>query len=270
MDLSNLSPVELLIVNRAEIVSDGCRACGQSFGSDPAGVRALSVVIGPDSKTCVFCAPCGESIMNRIQTDSVRQRYEWDWMVPLLPTPTRTMSDGAFAEMAQREQNSAGANGAGFHALGETYDSERAAIISFLSKVLAGEANGREAFAAWAAVCTTESLKTGIRIIAEREACHARIFEQRLAELGVEQHAAAPEEGRRFTEYLGDPNIADREKLLRFTRSVGDPEESIKPIRYFAALIKEDVQTREALLLFSEDEFSSATWARKSCAALNR
>jgi hypothetical protein len=267
MDLTH-SPIEHLMINRAEIVSEGCRACGKTFATDPAGTRALSVVLGPDRKTFVFCAACGEAIMNRLQTDAVREHYGWDWVVPLLPALPRTISDGAFEEMAQREQS--GDIGAGFHALGETYESERAAIVSFLSKVLAGEANGGEAFAAWAAVCTTESLKTGIRMIAEREAYHARIFEQRLAELGAAKLGDAPPQGRRFTEYLGNPNIADREKLLRFTRSLGDPAESIKPIRYFAALIKEDVQTREALLLFSEDELSSATWAFKSCAALYR
>ena len=61
--------------------------------------------------------------------------------------------------------------------------------MSFLDKVRAGEANGGEAFAAWASVCTTDCIKTGIRMIAEREAYHARIFEQRLMELGGEKRA---------------------------------------------------------------------------------
>jgi hypothetical protein len=273
MDLSNSSPVEHLMINRVEIVSEGCRACGQGFPLDPAGVRALSVAVGQTSKTYVFCEPCGEAIMNRLQPDVASQRYQWDWVVPLLPVTPKATSDAALEEMAQRERDQADSpdsNGAGFRALGKTYDSERAAIISFLTKVRASEANGHEAFAAWAAVCSTESLKTGIRMIAEREACHARIFDRRLSELGVHERAPVPEEGRRFSAYLGDPSISDSEKLVRFVRSVGDPEASIKPIRYFAALIREDVQTREALLLLSEDELSSATWAHKSCAALNR
>ncbi len=174
-------------------------------------------------------------------------------------------------EMAKLE--SAGApgngNGAGFHAFGRSYKSERAAIISFLDKVRAGEANGGEAFAAWAAVCKTDCIRTGIRMIAEREAYHARIFEQRLLELGGDKRAGATEEGRKFKQYLGDPNIPDTEKLLRFTKSVGDPKEAIKPICDFAALIKEDLETREALRLFAEDELSSTTWVWESCAALN-
>jgi hypothetical protein len=270
MDLSNSSAVEHLMVNRVEIVSEGCRACGQGFPMDPAGVRALSVVVGSNSKPYVFCAPCGDAIMNRLQPDTASQRYQWDWVVPLLPVHPKTISDTAFEEIAQRERKQNDANGAGFHALGKTYDSERAAIISFLGKVRTSEVNGGEAFAAWAAVCTTESLKTGIRMIAEREASHARIFDKRLSELGASKHRPAHKEGRKFIEYLGDPKISDSEKLLRFVRSVADPEESVKPIRYFAALIREDVQTREALLLFSEDELSSAIWAHKSCAALTR
>ncbi len=174
-------------------------------------------------------------------------------------------------EMAKLEGAGAPGNGNGmaFHAFGRSYKSERAAIISFLDKVRAGEANGGEAFAAWAAVCKTDCIRTGIRMIAEREAYHARIFEQRLLELGGEKRAGATEEGRKFKQYLGDPNIPDTEKLLRFTKSVGDPKEAIKPICDFAALIKDDLETKEALRLFAEDELSSTSWVWESCAALN-
>ena len=81
----------------------------------------------------------------------------------------------------------------GFKAFGRTYKSERAAVVSFLDKVRAGEANGGEAFAAWAEVCTTDCIRTGIRIVAEREAYHSRIFAQRLAELGGEARAMTTE-----------------------------------------------------------------------------
>jgi hypothetical protein len=160
-------------------------------------------------------------------------------------------------------------HGAGFKAFGRTYKSERAAVISFLDKVRAGEANGGEAFAAWAEVCTTDCIRTGIRIVAEREAYHSRIFAQRLAELGGETRAMATEAGRKAVAYLGDPSIPDTEKLLDFTRRVGKPEEAIKPICEFAALLKEDLSTKEALRLFAEDELSTAKWIWDSCAALN-
>jgi hypothetical protein len=175
-------------------------------------------------------------------------------------------------EMAWLEAGAPIANGdgsTGFKAFGRTYKSERAAVVSFLDKVRAGEANGGEAFAAWAEVCTTDCIRTGIRMVAEREAYHSRIFAQRLAELGGEARATVPEDARKLTVYLGDPSIPDNEKLLSFTSRVGKPEDAIKPICEFAELLKEDPSTREALRLFAEDELSSLKWIWDSCAALN-
>ncbi len=183
------------------------------------------------------------------------------------------ISESTFEEeMHKLEGTGIAANGdsGGFQAFGRTYSSERSAIVSFLDKVRAGEGNGGEAFAAWASVCKTDYIKTGIRMIAEREAYHSRVFEQRLLELGGEKRATATDEGRKFKEYLGNPDISDNDKLLRFTKSVGEPSDAIKPICEFAALIKEDLETKEALRLFAEDELSSVTWISQSCAALNK
>jgi hypothetical protein len=76
-----------LIVNRAQVVSEGCSACGKVFASNHAGERALTAVIGQDNITYMFCAPCGDAIMGRVQADGVRQRYVWDWAVPLRGSP---------------------------------------------------------------------------------------------------------------------------------------------------------------------------------------
>ncbi len=264
MDLSKVAPVEHLVVNRAKVTGEGCRACGEIFAAGADGVRALSVAVGPDGATCLFCANCAEMIMGHVHSEAARQHYEWDWLIPLHRTPS--VDDELSPQSAAVALPG---DGQGFHAFGKTYPSERAAILALLAKVRASEANAAEAFAAWSAVCRTEALKSGILMIAEREAGHARIFERRLIELGAELQPVQPEEGRRFKDYLGDPNIADREKLRRFTWSLGKPEESIQPIRNFAALITQDIQTRDALMLLAEDEFASATWAWKSCAALN-
>jgi hypothetical protein len=83
----NVSAVVYLIVNRAEVVSEGCTACGQGFASEPDGARALSAAVGADNATYMFCAACGESIMSHLQTESVRQHYAWDWTVPLRGKP---------------------------------------------------------------------------------------------------------------------------------------------------------------------------------------
>jgi hypothetical protein len=178
--------------------------------------------------------------------------------------------EGEMAWLEAGAPTTANGNGSGgFKAFGRTYKSERAAVVSFLDKVRAGEANGGEAFAAWAEVCKTDCIRTGIRIIAEREAYHSRVFGQRLSELGGEQRAMSTEDGRKFCAYLGNPSIPDTEKLLRFTSRVGKPEDAIKPICEFAELLKEDLSTKEALRLFAEDELSTAKWLWDSCAALN-
>jgi hypothetical protein len=183
------------------------------------------------------------------------------------------ISESTFdSELAALERGGAAGNGhgaGGFKAFGRSYPSERAAIVSFLDKVRAGEANGGEAFAGWADVCTTDCIRTGLRIIAEREAYHSRVFAQRVAELGGEQRAMTTEEGRKFCAYLGDRKIPDTEKLVSFTKRVGKPEDAIKPICEFAAMIKDDLGTKEALRLFAEDELSTAKWLWESCAALN-
>jgi hypothetical protein len=184
------------------------------------------------------------------------------------------ISEAAFEqEMARLEADGAaaanGTNGAGFRAFGRSYKSERAAVVSFIDKVCAGEANGAEAFRRWAEVCKTECIRSGLRMVAEREAYHARVFECRMRDLGAERRATATEEGRKFTEFLADPKRTDTEKLLHFIQLVGDPDAAVKPIHDFAALLNEDLETKEALRLFAEDEYSTAKWAHDACAALN-
>ncbi len=183
------------------------------------------------------------------------------------------ISESTFeAEFAALERSAARANGGrddGFVVFGRTYRSERAAIVSFVDKVRVGEKNGGEAFAAWAEVCKTDCLRTGLRIVAERESYHSRVFERRLAELGAEPRATVTESGHKLRMHLADPSVPDEKKLLFFTGEVGSPEEAVKPICELAALIKEDLSTKEALRLFAEDELSTVKWLWESCAALN-
>jgi hypothetical protein len=268
---NRVSPIEHFLVNRVQVVGTRCSACGGEFASDLAGEPVLSVAVGPEVRIHVFCGACGNSILVHVLSDEARHRYTWDWMVPL----RGAIAESSLEQEARRlEESAADAERGPFRAFGQAYPSERAAIISFLGKVCAGEANGADAFAAWAAVCATASIKSGVRMIAEREACHARILEQRLHELGGEKAVASQdrrpleEEGRQFKEDLGNPQIPDDEKLLRLYRSLGDPKDAIKPICHFAALIEQDVETKDALLLLAEDELSTATWVEKTCRAL--
>ena len=90
-----------------------------------------------------------------------------------------------------------------------------------------------------------------------------------MRDLGAELRASATEEGRKFTAFLSDPKRADAEKLRQFVGVVGDADAAVKPIHDFAALLVEDLETKEALRLFAEDEYSTVKWAHDACAALN-
>jgi hypothetical protein len=157
------------------------------------------------------------------------------------------------AEMAEIEHgaNANGGNGTagGFRYMGKTYKSERDAVVSFLDKSRAGEANGAEIFRNWAKVCTTDCIRSGLKMIAEREEVSA--------------------EGLKIKECASDPKMSDNAKLLDFNKILTNPDELIRPIFEFAELIKEDLETKEALRLFAEDELSSTKWLKYACAALN-
>jgi rubrerythrin len=173
------------------------------------------------------------------------------------------------AEMARIEQNSGNGTSGGFRAFGKTYKSEREAIVSFLDKGRAAEANGALTFGNWAKVCTTDCIRSGLRMLAEREGYHARIFEDRLRELGAEPRAEASAQSVKVRDCASDPKMTDSAKLLEFDGLLGNPEELIRPIFDFADRIKEDMETKEALKLFAEDELSSAKWLKYACEALN-
>src|SRR6516225_9671519 len=58
----------------------------------------------------------------------------------------------------------------GFKAFGRSYASERDAVLGFLETVSAAETNGGEAIRKWLEVCTTECIRGGLKMVAEREA----------------------------------------------------------------------------------------------------
>ncbi|MBV8055880.1 MAG: hypothetical protein JO071_11630 [Deltaproteobacteria bacterium] len=161
-------------------------------------------------------------------------------------------------------------NGAGgFQAFGKTYKTEREAIIAFIDRARVAESNAGVAFNNWANVCKTDCIRSGLRMISERESYHGRMFERRLRDLGAECHAALSDDSRKFAETVSDQSLTDNEKLLRFNALVRDPEAAVKPIREFADMIKEDLETKEMLKLFHEDELSSTKWLQYACATLN-
>jgi hypothetical protein len=152
----------------------------------------------------------------------------------------------------------------GFQACGGTYASERDAIAHIIDRFRVEETAGGMLFAAWADQCNIPELRGGLRVIAEREAYPGRIFEQRLNELG---HPCRTElndpRGSDLAACLIDPGVPDTMKLARFNNFIGDAAETTRPIREFSNAIADDVETKAALKLFVEDEFSTISWLRQ-------
>jgi hypothetical protein len=173
-------------------------------------------------------------------------------------------------ELAGLEHGVANGDGdRGFEAMGKTYSNEREAVIAMLDRFRTGEANGQAAFGAWEKQVSTECIRSGIRMITEREGCHARIFERRLADLGAARKPQTTEASRKITEKLGDSKVSDNEKLLYITSLAPDPEAFFKPVREFADRIKDDQETKELFKLYVQDELSSAKWLMYACETLN-
>ncbi len=185
---------------------------------------------------------------------------------------TGIISENAFEhEMSLLENgNGNGANGhASFRAFGKSYGSEREAIVKFLEGASVAETNAGEALPKWLAICSTDCIRGGIKMVAEREAYHGRVFAQRLRELGGMMPDRNTEEARKNVAYISDSSISDFEKLKRGATRFPNPEETIRPIFEFAAAIKEDYQTKEMVQLFAEDELSTLKWQNALYATLS-
>jgi hypothetical protein len=149
----------------------------------------------------------------------------------------------------------------GFAACGGIYTSEQDAIAHVIDRFRVEESAGGMLFGAWADQCKIPELRGGLRVIAERESYHGRIFERRLKDLGRECRAELTDpSGSDLARCLVDPDVADTAKLKRFNDFIGDAGVTTRPIRDFGDAIAEDVETKAALKLFVEDEFSTIRW----------
>ena len=146
---------------------------------------------------------------------------------------------------------------------------EREAVVAVLDRFRAGEAGGHAAFSGWEKTVSTDCIRSGIRMIAERENYHSRVFEQRPADLGVECKAPLTDFGRKLTEKLSDSEISDNDKLLYLASLAPDPDAFWKPVLEVVDRIKDDQESKELFKLYIQDEFSSGKWLLYACEALN-
>ncbi len=155
-----------------------------------------------------------------------------------------------------------------FVVFGMHHVSERAAIIDLMDKIQVAETCAGRALAGWARTCENSALRGGLKMIAEREAYHGRVFSQRIRDLGGECKAELSPFSIEIETCIADPKLTDIEKLTRLVESNGDPETLLRPILEFAELLTDDLETKEILKLFYADEISSGNWFRDMCRRL--
>jgi hypothetical protein len=155
-----------------------------------------------------------------------------------------------------------------FTAFGREFASEREAVIGMMNSVQVAEACAGVAIGNWIRTCKIPELRGGLKIIAEREAFHGRVFQERVRELGGECTTELDPFSAAGERTLNDENMSDLEKLTDLVERGGDPDVLLRPILEFADSLVDDVESREALRLYYADEMSSATWLRAMCRKL--
>jgi hypothetical protein len=155
-----------------------------------------------------------------------------------------------------------------FVAFGKTFPSEREAIIGLLDSVQVAEACAGRAITAWVETCKIPALRGGLRIIAEREAFHGRVFQQRIRELGSDYKTELDPFSQANEACIYNPGLTDIEKLTELVERAGDPDVFLRPILDFAEAITDDVESKEAIKLYYADEMSSAHWLVDTCRSL--
>ena len=142
-------------------------------------------------------------------------------------------------------------------------------VLRFLDALRAAEAAGAAVVDAWVAVCPLPSLRGGLRTIAEREAGHAALLEERLRELGGTCDAAVPEAMRvAAVARFGSPEVSDEEKLGLVLARYPEEGSVRRPIAHVLELLDPDLETRELLRLVAEGEGATVAWLRAYHASL--
>ena len=142
-------------------------------------------------------------------------------------------------------------------------------VLRFLDALRAAEAAGAAVVDAWVAVCPLPSLRGGLRTIAEREAGHAALLEERLRELGGTCDAAVPDVMRAAAvARFGSSEVPDEEKLGLVLARYPEEGSVRRPIAHVLELLDPDLETRELLRLVAEGEGATVAWLRAYHASL--
>jgi hypothetical protein len=109
----------------------------------------------------------------------------------------------------------------------------------------------------------------GLRAIAQREAVHAELLEERLRELGARCTAAVSEPvlDAALARY-GSAAVSDEEKLVHFLARHPDDSAATGPIGDLIDALDDDPETRELLRLVADGERATLAWLRAYHAGL--
>jgi hypothetical protein len=144
-------------------------------------------------------------------------------------------------------------------------------VVRFLDALRAAEAAGAEVLAAWIEVCSLDGLRGGLRAIAEREAAHAELLEERLREIGAPCAAmVAVTERDAAVARFGSPSVTDEEKLAFILARYPDDAAATRPIADVIEQLEDDHETRELLRLVAVGEEATVAWLRAYRAGLSR
>jgi len=150
-------------------------------------------------------------------------------------------------------------------------DPERDRIVRFLDALRAAEAAAVRVLAAWISVCRFDGLRGGLRAIAEREAAHAELLEERLREMGEPCSATLDDVVLDMAlARFGSGSIPDEEKLALVLARYPDDASAARPIRATLEQLDHDLETREILRLVAEGEAATVAWLRAYHAGLAR
>jgi len=148
---------------------------------------------------------------------------------------------------------------------------DRRDAVRFLDALRAAEAASAEVLEAWITVCALDGLRGGLRVIAEREAGHAELIEERLRELGEPCTAVlqAPVLAAAM-ERFGSSAITDEEKLTLLLSRYPDDAAATRPFAAMIEHLEDDTATRELLHLVVDGEVATLNWLRAYHAGLAR
>ncbi len=139
----------------------------------------------------------------------------------------------------------------------------QAETIEFLDGYRAAEALAADAFAAWIEASDTPCLRGGLRAVQQREAYHARVFEERIKELGGSCKADMPQEAVDFFMSFGSPDKSDAQKIQEFMTAAGDPK-VLEQLEAQAARMGNDEETQFLLRSVIEDERASLALVKQA------